>query len=164
MLGALAVQSYTEDVRYTEKDKELLTFVAQHIATALERTRLHAEMRQHLRELETVNRIGQALASQLDLEALIELVGDLIGETFSADVSYVALYDAETREIGFPYYSEGGARTSHESVPLGDGPTSRVLKSRETLLLHGSAEFAGLGERRVGEAGRLVPRRADPRG
>ena len=59
-LGALAVQSYTEDVRYTEKEKELLTFVAQHIATALERTRLHAEMRQHLRELETVNRIGQA--------------------------------------------------------------------------------------------------------
>ena len=84
---------------------------------------------------------------------LIELVGDLIGETFSADVSYVALYDAETREIGFPYYSEGGTRTSHEAVPLGDGPTSRVLKTRETLLLHGSAEFAGLGERRVGEAG-----------
>ena len=38
-------------------------------------------------------------------------------------------------------------------MPLGDGPTSTVLKTRETLLLHGSAEFAGLGERRVGEAG-----------
>ena len=111
-------------------------------------------MRQHLRELETVNRIGQALASQLDLEALIELVGDLIGETFSADVSYVALYDAETGEIEFPVLQRGRRpkpRTSR--CRSATGRRRRVLKTRETLLLHGSAEFAELGERRVGAAG-----------
>ena len=37
--GALAVQSYREDIRYQEQDKELLTFVAQHISSALERKR-----------------------------------------------------------------------------------------------------------------------------
>ncbi len=99
-----------------------------------------------------MNRIGQALASQLDLEALIELVGDLIRGTFSADVAYVALLDAATGQIEFPYYSEGGARTAHEAVPLGDGPTSTVIKTRETLLVHGSAEFDTLGQRRVGTA------------
>ncbi len=35
--GVLAVQSYHEHIRFDEKDKELLTFVGQHIAHALER-------------------------------------------------------------------------------------------------------------------------------
>lgn len=35
--GVLVVQSYTEKKRFGEKEKELLTFVSQHIATALER-------------------------------------------------------------------------------------------------------------------------------
>jgi len=151
-IGVLAVQSYDEKHRFTEREKDLLAFVGQHIGTALERTRLHGEMRQHLRELETVNRIGQALASQLDLDALVDLVGDLIGETFDADVAYVAFHDATTDLIEFPYYQEGNRRTEHDAVLLGQGPTSRVLRSREPLLLHGDEEFAGLGARRVGTA------------
>lgn len=35
--GAIVVQSYNEDIRYNEHDKEILTFVSQHIADALER-------------------------------------------------------------------------------------------------------------------------------
>jgi PAS domain S-box-containing protein len=36
-IGALVVQSYRLDKRYDEKDLEILTFVSQHIATAIER-------------------------------------------------------------------------------------------------------------------------------
>jgi diguanylate cyclase (GGDEF)-like protein/PAS domain S-box-containing protein len=35
--GVLVVQSYTEDVRFTETDRDLLTFVSRHVATALDR-------------------------------------------------------------------------------------------------------------------------------
>lgn len=38
-IGVLAVQSYDGNVRYGEREEELLTFVSQHIATALERKR-----------------------------------------------------------------------------------------------------------------------------
>ncbi len=34
--GAIVVQSYAEDTRYTERDKEVLVFVAQHVASAIE--------------------------------------------------------------------------------------------------------------------------------
>ena len=37
VFGAIVVQSYSRTVRYQEKDKEILTFVARHIASALER-------------------------------------------------------------------------------------------------------------------------------
>jgi PAS domain S-box-containing protein len=151
-LGVLALQSYDEGKRYSELDKDLLTFIGQHIATALERTRLREETRQHLRELETVNRIGQALASQIDLDALVELVGDLVAETFAADVAYVAFLDSASDEISFPYYRERDRKVAQSPTPLGDGPTSRVLRSREPLLLHGAADFAELGKRRVAVA------------
>jgi PAS domain S-box-containing protein len=151
-LGVLALQTYSESEHLTEDDRELLAFIGQHIGTALARTRLREEMRQHLRELESVNRIGQALASQLDLDALVELVGDLVAETFSADIAYIAFLDEATDEIEFPYYRERDRTVVQGRVPLGDGPTSRVLRSREPLLIHGSANFAELGPRRVGSA------------
>ena len=44
--GVLVVQSYTESVRYTDSDRELLTFVSQHVATALERTRAAEALRE----------------------------------------------------------------------------------------------------------------------
>jgi PAS domain S-box-containing protein len=47
-LGVLAVQSYREDVRFSEADKEVLTFVSQHIALALNRK--SAEQRLKLSE------------------------------------------------------------------------------------------------------------------
>jgi len=38
-IGVLTVQSYTENLRYGDREEELLIFVSQHIATALERKR-----------------------------------------------------------------------------------------------------------------------------
>src|SRR5262249_22703363 len=37
--GVLVVQSYTEATRYTEEDRDILTFVSQHVAAALDRPR-----------------------------------------------------------------------------------------------------------------------------
>ncbi|HEX8410600.1 MAG TPA: EAL domain-containing protein, partial [Thermoanaerobaculia bacterium] len=37
--GAIVIQSYAESTRYTEKDKEILVFVAQHVAAAVEQKR-----------------------------------------------------------------------------------------------------------------------------
>jgi PAS domain S-box-containing protein len=149
-LGVLGIQTYSEDQRYTEQDRDLLAFIGQHIGTALARTRLREEMRQRLRELESVNRIGQALAAQLDLNALVDLTGDLVASTFRADIAYIAVLDAEAGEIEFPYYSERSRRVDQPRIPLGDGPTSRVLRTSEPLVAHGADELAQLGPRRIG--------------
>src|SRR5581483_6491431 len=44
--GVLVVQSYTEGVRYGEKDKEVLTFVSQQVASAIEHKRSEQALRQ----------------------------------------------------------------------------------------------------------------------
>jgi diguanylate cyclase (GGDEF)-like protein/PAS domain S-box-containing protein len=44
-IGVLVVQSYTGDVRYTERDMELLQFVSTQVASAIERKQMDARLR-----------------------------------------------------------------------------------------------------------------------
>ena len=43
-IGALVVQSYSGDIRYTEQDKELLQFVSSQVASAITRTQMHERL------------------------------------------------------------------------------------------------------------------------
>ncbi|MNV52903.1 Cyclic di-GMP phosphodiesterase Gmr [compost metagenome] len=43
-IGALVLESYTEQARYTEKDKELLQFVSTQVAAAIERKQMHERL------------------------------------------------------------------------------------------------------------------------
>ena len=57
-------------------------------------------------------------------------------ETFEADIAYVALHDGPSGRIDFPYYYESGAAPRRASIAYGEGLTSRILESREPLLLN----------------------------
>jgi len=52
-MGVLVVQTYTRDVRYGEREKEVLAFVAQHIAGAIARKRAEQEIRRHVSLLQS---------------------------------------------------------------------------------------------------------------
>lgn len=43
--GAMVIQSYEETVRFTDREKNLLNFVTQHIAIAIERKRIEAQLK-----------------------------------------------------------------------------------------------------------------------
>jgi signal transduction histidine kinase/DNA-binding response OmpR family regulator len=144
-VGVIAVQSYTAAVRYSESDRDVLAFVAQHIGAALERVRAVEETRQRTIELETVNSVVRALAEQLDLDALVELVGERMRDTFRTDVVYVALLDPRTGRVEFPYFVERG--TPYEQAPMafGVGHTGRIMQTGRPLLLNSVAEIDETG-------------------
>ncbi|HEU5476385.1 MAG TPA: GAF domain-containing protein [Gaiellaceae bacterium] len=134
--GVISLQNVDREHAFDEADQQLLTTVAGSVSVALENARLVSETRQRVSELATVNSVGQALSSQLDLDGLIELVGERVRETFSADIAYVALLDEAAGRIEFPYYFESGERRSEEPIEVGEGLTSQILRSREPLLLN----------------------------
>ncbi len=148
--GVLSVQSYTQ--RYGDKEKELMTFVSQHVSTALERARLLEDTRQRLAELAIINRVGQAVAQQLDVEAVIELVGDKLGEIFDVQNVYIALYDQESNMIQLPYFVDQGQQLQIDPVPLGQGITSVVIQSRQPLVFGTVQEALEQGAFLQGEA------------
>ncbi len=141
--GVVSLQNLDREHAFSQSDLDLLTTLAASLSVALDNARLIDETRQRAAELAIVNSVGQALAGQLDLDALIEQLGDQMRETFDADLVYVAFHDQERGMIDFAYYSEGGVREANAPMQFGEGLTSQVLRSREPLLLNREAQFAG---------------------
>jgi GAF domain-containing protein len=154
ILGAIVVQSYTKGIRYTDKDDEVLAFVAQHIATALTRIRAIEETRKRNSELQIINRVQEGLAYKLDFQGIIDLIGEQVGEIFGADTTSVAMYDEERDWVSNVYYVDRGQR-----IPWPDRPASRpslgviVLGSRKPLLIGTKEESLRLGGLRVPRPG-----------
>ncbi len=135
-VGALVVQSYTKGVRYTEQDKELLAFVGQHVGAALSRARAIEETRQRNAELALINSVQSALAGELEMQAIYDVVGDRINEIFDAQGTAISILDEATGIVSFPYLIERGERLWPEPRPVGAGFTKHVLETREPLLLN----------------------------
>ncbi|NMM79525.1 diguanylate cyclase [Acidovorax sp. SRB_14] len=55
-IGALVLQGYGEDARYTEKDRDLLQFVSAQIAFAIERKQMHARL-QHMAQFDQLTEL-----------------------------------------------------------------------------------------------------------
>ena len=148
--GVVSLQNVDRTDAFGEDDQRLLTTLAGSLSVALDNARLLDESRQRVAELATVNSVGQALSSQLDLDALIDLVGKKVRETFEADIAYVALHDRQSGRIDFAYYYERGQRRDEPSIAYGEGLTTRILESRAPLLLNRSPQFEEHEAARVG--------------
>jgi GAF domain-containing protein/CheY-like chemotaxis protein/HPt (histidine-containing phosphotransfer) domain-containing protein len=148
--GVISLHNLDREHAFSDADVRLLMTIAGSLNVALENARLFEETRQRAAELSIVNSVGQAFADQLDLDALIERLGDQLRDVFAADIVYVALHDESTDLIEFAYYIENSERDSQRAMPFGEGLTSRILREREPLLLNRAEAFEEVGVEIVG--------------
>jgi GAF domain-containing protein len=137
--GLIGLADLEREHAFGDSDVRLLQTLANSMSVALENARLFEETQRLLKETEqraaelaTVNTASQAIATQLELETLIPLIGEQMRQTFQADIVYVALLDQQTNLIHFPY-------SFGEELPplqLGQGLTSKVLETGQPLLLN----------------------------
>jgi GAF domain-containing protein/CheY-like chemotaxis protein/anti-sigma regulatory factor (Ser/Thr protein kinase) len=149
-IGRISLQNIDHEHAFSDADVRLLTTLAGSLSVALENARLFEETRQRAAELAIVNNVGQALAEQLELDAMIQRLGDQLREVFAADLVYVALHDTATDMIEFAYYSEHGESSNNAPIRFGEGLTSRILQTRETMLLNRPEAFEETGVPVVG--------------
>ena len=125
------MQSYTKDVRYDEKDKELLAFVGQHVGAALSRARAIEETRQRNAELALINSVQEALAGELELQAIYDIVGDKIRDVFDAQVVDISVYDETSDLFHYPYSIERGVRILRRAARAVRLPQARDGDARD---------------------------------
>ncbi|WP_290887674.1 EAL domain-containing protein [Arenimonas sp.] len=119
--GAVVVQSYDPDSRYTEDDRALLGYVAQHILTALARREAQEELerrveqrtrelREQVTERERSERLQAALfriAEQAGRRDSIEVfyaeVHGIVSDLLDARNFFIALLTDDRQELDFPY-------------------------------------------------------------
>jgi len=158
VVGAIVVQSYDRPAQYSDEDRALLAYVAQHILTALDRRRTRDDLERRVEErthaLKEANRELQAeiverqrgerlqralfriaeLSITTDsLERFYAEVHDVVGELLYARNFYIALVAGEGDMLEFAY-SVDERDVKREARKLGPGLTEYVLRTRQPLL------------------------------
>lgn len=83
-----------------------------------------------------IYRISEAAQSAPSLADLYRALHAIVGELMPARNFYIALYDAATRLITFPYYvDEYDATSPVATFPLGRGMTEYVLRTGQPMLV-----------------------------
>jgi diguanylate cyclase (GGDEF)-like protein/PAS domain S-box-containing protein len=88
--GVLVVQSYRESVRFTPRDKEILVFVSQHVAAAIEQKRREQAL------LESENRYRQMFKNNQAVKMVIDPES---GAIVDANPAACAFYDYTSDEL-----------------------------------------------------------------
>jgi PAS domain S-box-containing protein len=141
--GIVSIQDLEMENAFSSSDVRLLQTLANSMSVSLENARLFdetqrllVETQQRTAELEIINRVGMALARQLDNNAIVAMVGDGLSEIFPQQMCSIALYNKTTDTISWPYFATfDGQLISQEPVALGSGLTSHVIRSRQPLVL-----------------------------
>jgi PAS domain S-box-containing protein len=137
-IGIASVQNYKQNA-FDENDLNLLLILAANMGVAIENARLFDESNRLLiesnkkqDELATINTVGEALASELELGALIELIGEQVSKIFNADIAYLALLNPDTSMINFPYIQ------GEDLAPmkLGEGIVSQIIENNKGVLIN----------------------------
>ena len=116
-LGVIALENYERDNAFGEAEVRLLSTVAASMGVALENARLFDETQRLFKaeqeraaELQIINSIQQGLASKLDLQAIVNLVGEKLRDILSTNDLGIRLYDEKTDLIHYLYEFEHGQR------------------------------------------------------
>ncbi|SEK76364.1 diguanylate cyclase (GGDEF) domain-containing protein [Pseudoxanthomonas sp. GM95] len=156
--GAIVVQSYDTPASYTDEDRALLAYVAQHILTAMDRRHAHEELegriQERTRELQLANRELQAeiierkRAEKLQgalfritdlantsatLEHFYSAVHGVVDELIVARNFYIALLGEDGQSLHFPY-SIDERDPVRKSRRVSQGLTEFVIDTSKPLL------------------------------
>ena len=97
--------------------------------------RLLKENKQRNAELAIISIVQKGLASKLEFQSIIDLVGDQIHAITNAKSISIALYDKATGIISWPYWLTLGKRIEIPSRPMEKGITRQVMYTNKPLNL-----------------------------
>ena len=158
VVGGIVVQSYERPLVYSDEDRALLAFVAQHILTALDRHHARGELEQRVeertRELMQVNldlqaevlerqrsqelqrtlfRIAELSMTSDSLERFYGEIHKVVGGLLYARNFYIAMTSTDTTMLEFSYSVDERDMT-RKPRKIANGLTEYVLRSGTPLL------------------------------
>lgn len=158
VIGIMTIQSYIENKQMSEKDKELMIFVGQHVATALSRNKnkdyLKLLVEKRTKELMVSNQrlhneISQRKYSEKIQTALFRIsktpqhcnsdkehyarLHEIIAKLMYAKNFYITMVDQENQCFNFDYVIDDVDKSVPESISIGKSLTSYVYHQKKIV-------------------------------
>jgi GAF domain-containing protein/CheY-like chemotaxis protein len=146
-LGMILLEDYERENAFGPEQVRLLMTVASSMGGALENARLFDETQRLLKETEqrnaelaVINSIQQGLVANLDLDAIVELVGEKLRAVFGTGGVGIGWFDEEARRVDVIYLVQGGRRLRDVTAfTLSDRESNRqLLRERRTVVVNRS--------------------------
>jgi signal transduction histidine kinase len=116
---------------FTEEDQELVELLASQAAVAIENARLYEAATGWSRQLESLNEVGNALATETDLDRLLDLVARRLRELLDARLVTVLLPSGDD-ELRFAAVAGERAELAGATITRSTSKTGRVLERRQS--------------------------------
>jgi signal transduction histidine kinase len=113
---------------FTEEDQELVTLLAAQAAVAVENARLYESSTKWSRQLESLNEIGGALVSELQLPRLLDLIARRLRDLIGARLVTIALPAGDDLRLEAADAKEGAESLIGTRLPRHASKTGRVLE------------------------------------
>ncbi len=137
----ISLQHLDMEDYFTDSALRLLETIASATSVALENARLFDET-QHLlnetkrraAELEILNNVGQVLTQQLDVNTIIEMVGDKVRELVKEDNIGIGLYDEETQTVTAHYVTKGSEKIQYPPFLINEFTQKAALQGKTLVI------------------------------
>jgi signal transduction histidine kinase len=116
---------------FTEEDQELVELLASQAAVAIENARLYEAATGWSKQLESLNEVGNALATETDLDRLLDLVARRLRELLDARLVTVLLPSGDD-ELRFAAVAGDRAELAGATVTRSTSKTGQVLERRQS--------------------------------
>ena len=136
VIGVLAVDNKVSSRPFTGNDVYLLSALADYAAIAIENARLYKDTGDKAAQLDTLLEIAQSITSQLDLEAVLQMIVDSAVTKLGADVATLYLYDPTRDEFLSPVTAGQIYHPEEMIPPTKDSVVYRMLRQEGLYLAH----------------------------
>jgi GAF domain-containing protein/DNA-binding response OmpR family regulator/tetratricopeptide (TPR) repeat protein len=159
LLGYLYIDIDGAFGRFHDTDRDMMGMLASQAAVALDNAQWsqgleqkvaqrteelqasNTQIEQRAAELAIINAVQQALAGELSLQGVYDVVGDRLGDVFVDSYVGIRIYDPETAMVSYPYAFYDGKRHAIPAEPLGDkGLGQHVIRTGEMLVINEDSE------------------------
>jgi phosphoserine phosphatase RsbU/P len=133
VIGVIDIQS--EQVGYFRPEHlRMLTLTASRVGQAIENARLYTRASRQAETLAVLNEISRELTSILNLDALLERVGQLLRRLIDYQMFTVLLVNEQNDALDIRYSMRFGERLKQpESVPIDRGLVGAAVKERKVI-------------------------------
>ena len=146
---------------FTDEDEELTVLLATQAAVAIENARLYESSTAWSRQLESLNEIATAMAREIELPRLLELIARRLREIVEARLVTIALPMSETEVRIEAADGDRADAVLGTTLPLAGSKHGRVLERRRServdSLLDDPEVDQAVARQMAGRAGLFVP-------
>ena len=126
--GNLYLTEKSDGDDFTDEDQEIVELLAAQAAVAIENARLYEAATQWSKQLESLNEVGNALATEMDLDRLLDLVARRLRELLNARLVTVLLPAGATDLRFVAVAGEDEHELIGQTMPRAASKSGRVIE------------------------------------